>query len=99
MFFVLLNLCREHPLATVHTSQFARLNVILVNCFGVALFALPTSILSTVLNLSMAAKGEEEFQALDDKSAVELDSVNRKEERSAGDRKEDSEADGSAEDA
>jgi len=57
MWFVLLNLCREQPLSSVHNTGFQRALVVFVNVFGVHLFALPTGILGS----SLASAGIKEL--------------------------------------
>lgn len=49
MWYVLINLCKEHPLADAHIDFFQRLWCIIVCIFAMPLFALPTSVLQYAL--------------------------------------------------
>lgn len=49
MFFVLLNLCKENPLAECHVSFCSRLCVVLVCVIGTPVFALPTGVVGALL--------------------------------------------------
>lgn len=61
MFFVLLNLCREHPLSSAHVRPLSRWIVILTTITGVPIFAVPASIISTILMQSGYDEEEEEI--------------------------------------
>eukprot|EP00930_Biecheleria_cincta_P045477 TRINITY_DN3133_c0_g1_i1.p1 TRINITY_DN3133_c0_g1~~TRINITY_DN3133_c0_g1_i1.p1 ORF type:complete len:1438 (-),score=279.88 TRINITY_DN3133_c0_g1_i1:1306-5619(-) len=49
MWYVLINLLKEHPLADVHTTFFQRVLCIIVCIFAMPVFAIPTSILQNAL--------------------------------------------------
>merc|ERR1712129_242777 len=59
MFFVLLNLCKKNPLAFNYHDVGQRTLVVLVNLFGVPLFALPTTYFgSVIMRVTMAEHKE-----------------------------------------
>jgi len=49
MWYVLINLCKEHPLADAHVTFFQRFNVCWICIFAMPVFALPTSVLQAAL--------------------------------------------------
>jgi len=58
MFFVLVNLCCEYPLADIHvdprTTTFSRIFAMITCFIGVPIFALPTGVVGTVLRKNSA---------------------------------------------
>lgn len=71
MFFVLLNLCKENPLAEFHVEFWSRICVVTVCLVGTPVFALPTGVLGAVIQNKTqdeleAEESEEQTNALPD---------------------------------
>eukprot|EP00928_Gymnodinium_smaydae_P062718 TRINITY_DN46512_c0_g1_i1.p1 TRINITY_DN46512_c0_g1~~TRINITY_DN46512_c0_g1_i1.p1 ORF type:complete len:1127 (+),score=95.15 TRINITY_DN46512_c0_g1_i1:117-3497(+) len=62
MFFVLISLSKEEPLASVFQSCFSRVLVVIVCIFGVPLFAIPAGIIGCVLQRSASSTEASELE-------------------------------------
>merc|ERR1719454_1057798 len=59
MFFTLINLSCEYPLADIHETWLSKLNILIACGIGVPLFAIPTGVIGSALQeSSLDAEGE-----------------------------------------